>query len=182
VKSINFIVRTIVTLSGIAIISGCSFNSSGYASRPPVSTASQVQINQPLEIPNKKARVYIQNGVVTAKRKLDPWDIYCSVLMQKLHSAGEPKLIVSPGQFEIVKVRENKEEQFFPGNIVASLSEWRYVPPIVIFKLEMRLQSDDQPGVRALICAKQVESYGRHIPTLAEIKSALGTVIEIKVP
>ncbi|MCH8177187.1 MAG: hypothetical protein IIC09_03125, partial [Proteobacteria bacterium] len=102
--------------------------------------------------------------------------------MQNVHTAGEPKLTVSPGQFEIIKVREYDEHQYFPGNFVASLLEWHNIPPIVIFTVEMRLKSPEQPGVRALICAKQVESYGRHYPTLAEIKTALGNAIEIKTP
>ena len=35
--------------------------------------ASVVQVNRNLEIPNKKARVYLQNGVETAKRDLESW-------------------------------------------------------------------------------------------------------------
>ena len=180
--SVKLIVLAIIAVSGIALISSCSVTSSGYADQPAVSPASVVQVNQLLEIPNKKALVYIQNGALTAKRDLDPWSIYCSVLMQKLHSADEPILTVSPGRFEITKVRENQEKQYFPGNFVASKDEWHYVPPIVIFKLEMRLKSSDQPDVRALICAKQVESYGRHYPMLAEIRNALGEMIDISTP
>lgn len=179
-KSVKLIIGKAIAVSGILLISGCSVTSPRYSSSPPVSSASIVQINQQLEIPNKKARVYIQDGTLTAKRDLDPWSIYCSVLMQKLHRGGEPKLTVSPGQFEIIKVREYKEQQYFPGNFVASIGEWQYVPPIVIFRLEMRLKLAEQPDVRSLICAKQVESYGRHYPTLAEIKIALGNAIEIK--
>ena len=143
--------------------------------------ASVVQVNRNLEIPARKARVYIQNGNETAKRDLDPWSIYCSVLLQDLHRAGEPKLTVSPGQFEIIKVREENEYLDFPGTYVAS-TEFRYVPPIVIFRVEMRLKSAQQPRVRALICDKQVESFGNHYPTLAEIRIALGNAIEIKTP
>ena len=179
-KSVKLIVKTVVAVSGIALISGCSVTSSRYSSNPPVSSASIVQINQQLEIPNEKARVYIQGGTVTAKRDLDPWSIYCSVLMQKVHRGGEPKLTVTPGQFEIIKVREYKEQQYFPGNFVASIGGSEYSPPVVIFRLDMRLKLAEQPDVRSLICAKQVEGYGRHYPTLAEIKIALGNAIEIK--
>ncbi len=170
---VKSVIRTILVAAGISIASGC-------AVKPSINPVSIVQVNQPLEIPNQKARVYIQNGEVTAKRDLDPWSIYCSVLMQDLHAAGEPKLTVSPGQFEIVKVREYSETQYFPGNFVASLRDWQNFPPIVIFTVEMRLKSAEQPGVRALICAKQVESNGRHYPTLAEIRVALGDTVDIK--
>ncbi|MCH7882611.1 MAG: hypothetical protein IIB69_13790 [Proteobacteria bacterium] len=174
-QPVNRVIQTILLAAGILVAGGCAVT-------PSINPVSIVQVNQPLEIPNRKARVYIQNGDVTAKRDLDPWNIYCSVLMQNVHTAGEPKLTVSPGQFEIIKVREYDEHQYFPGNFVASLLEWHNIPPIVIFTVEMRLKSPEQPGVRALICAKQVESYGRHYPTLAEIKTALGNAIEIKTP
>lgn len=172
-QPVNRVIQTILLAAGILVVSGCAVT-------PSINPVSTVQVNQPLEIPNRKARVYIQNGVVTAKRDLDPWSIYCSVLMQDLHTAGEPKLIVSPGQFAVIKVREYDEHQYFPGNFVASLLEWHNIPPIVIFTVEMRLKSAEQPGVRALICAKQVESYGRHYPTLAEMRISLGNMIEIK--
>ena len=44
----------------------------------------------------------------------------------------------------------------------------------------MRLKSTEQPGVRVLICAKRVDDWGLHHPTLAEIRTALGNAIEIK--
>lgn len=181
-QTVKLSVRTILAVSGIALISACSISSSGYATGSSVTPASIVIVNQHLEIPDRKARVYVQNGAITAKRDLDPWSIYCSVLMQKLHSAGDPKLSVSPGQFEIFKVRENYEHQDFAGNFVASAGEWNFVPPIVIFRIEMRLNSVLQPDVRSLICAKQVESYARHYPTIAEMRAALGDTIEIKTP
>jgi hypothetical protein len=174
-QPVNLIIRTILVAAGILIVSSCA------VTPPAVNPASVVQVNRNLEIPARKARVYIQNGEETAKRDLDPWSIYCSVLMQELHSAGEPKIIVSPGQFEIIKVIEKNERIENSGNIVAGL-EWHHVPPIVIFRVEMRLKSAEQPGVRALICAKQVESYTHHYPTLAEMEIALGNAIEIKTP
>jgi len=90
---------------------------------------------------------------------------------------------VLSGQFEIIRVREYDEHQDFPGDYVAS-REFRYIPPVVIFNIEMRLQSAEQHDVRALICAKQVEvvGFGRHYPTLTEISTTLGNAIEIKTP
>ena len=181
-RIVKLVIQTLVVISGIALVGACGTSSSRYAVQPSVALTSVVTVNQLLEIPNKKARVYIQEGAQTAKRDLDPWGVYCSVLMQKLHSAGEPRLSVSPGQFEVTKVRQYKENQDFAGNFVASLDGWNFVPPIVIFNLEMRLKSTQQPGVRALICAKQVESFGSHYPSLAEINRALGNAIEVKSP
>jgi hypothetical protein len=181
-QTVKLVVQTLIVISGIALISACGTSSSHYAVQASVTPASVVIVNQSLEIPNKKARVYIQDGAQTAKRDLDPWRVYCSLLMQQLHSAGEPKLSVLPGQFEITKVRAYKERQNFPGTFVASTREWQYVPPIVIFRVEMRLNSAQQADVRSLICAKQVESYGHHYPTIEEMRAALGNTVAIKMP
>ena len=174
-QPVKLIVRAFLVVTGTLILNSCAIT-------PSVNPNSVVQVNQHFEIPNLKARVYIQKGIVSAKRDLDPWNTYCSLLMQDLHSAGEPRLAVSPGQFEVSKVRQYSEQQYFRANFVASAGEWHYVPPIVVFTIEMRLKSPEQPGVRALICAKQVESYGSHYPTVAEMKIALGNTIEIKSP
>ena len=163
------------------LFSGCVNLASQYAIKPQVDLASVVQINHRFAIPNQKARVYIQNGVAITKRDIDKWSTHCSVLMQDVHSAGEPKLTVSPGQFEIIKVRKY-DDTYFPGSS-GSLGGWAFERPTnVIFEVEMRLKSAEQPGVRALICAKRVDDYGLHHPTLAEIRIALGDAIEIKVP
>jgi hypothetical protein len=172
-------IRIIITVAGIALASGCASLSARYPVPPSVTTEFIVQINQHFEIPNRKARVYIQEGAEIKMRDIYKWNTYCSVLMQDLHKAGESKLTVSPGQFEIIKVRKY-DDTYFPGSS-GSLGGITFERPTnVIFEVEMRLKSAEQPGVRALICAKRVDDYGLHHPTLAEIRIALGNVIEIK--
>ena len=170
----DLITRIIAVAAGILMISGCAVT-------PIVDPASIVQVNQTLEIPDRKARVYIQNGAVTAKREVDPWEVYCSVLMQNLHARGEPKLTVSPGQFEIIRERKYEDPFAYPGTFVAS-RDMLFYPPVINSRIEMRLNSTEQPGVRALICNKQVEEHIRQFPTLTEIRKTLGNLIEIKTP
>ncbi len=186
-KRIQLIIRTFVAVSGIVIVSGCATALENNSERPSVSPAAIVQVNQQLEIPNRKARVYIQDGAIITFRKKDEWSTYCSLLMQQKHASGEPKLSVLPGQFKITKVIESEDGQGTGRTYVASL-EWvmgdRSIN--VIYRVEMRLSSADQPGVRALICEKRADNMGVHsihnYPTLAEIKTALGDTIEIKSP
>ena len=170
----DLITRIIAVAAGILMINGCAVT-------PIVDPASIVQVNETLEIPDRKARVYIQNGAATAKREVDPWDVYCSVLMQNLHARGEPKLTVSPGQFKIIRVRKYEDRFASPGTYVAS-RDMLYFPPVINSRVEMLLNSAEQPGVRALICNKQVEEHIRQFPTLAEIRMTLGNLIEINTP
>ena len=124
------IIRTILIVAGISIASSCSVSSSRYAAKPSVNPASIVQINRHLEIPSRKARVYIQNGVETTLRNIDKFSTYCSVLMQNVHSSGEPLLTVSPGHFEIIKVRKSNDSLYFP--------EWTEVSQIREFADQVR--------------------------------------------
>jgi len=182
----HLIVRTIVAVTGIIVISGCGASFKNNTVRPSVSPAAIVQVNQQLEIPNGKSRVYIQDGAVTTYRNIDNWSTYCSVLMQQKHASGEPKLSVLPGQFKITKVIESEDGSNTGRTYVASLGWFIDVnshrSSHAIYAVEMRLSSADQPGVRALICEKRVSTLGvnyRNYPTLAEIKTALGGTTEI---
>ncbi len=183
-QTVNSIFRAITTLASIAFVSGCSVSSSNFATQSSANTTSAVRINQHFEIPNQKARVYIQNGNAIAKRSIDKLTTYCSLLMQDLHTAGEPKLTISPGQFEVIKVRQHNDHSSFPGNFFSSRLRDHDFPTVVLFEVEMRLKSADQPGVRAMFCAKQANVMGpifltNHYPTLTEIRNTLANAIEI---
>ena len=180
-RNTKLFTRASLTVAGLLAIGGCA-GAGKYVDLPMVAPTSVVQINQQLEIPPELARVYIQNGIHSGKRGLDKWLTYCSVLMQEVNTPGEPLQTVSPGKFEISQVREYNDYRYQP-RIYASLTRVRYDPPSdVIYTVEMRLQSEQQPGVRALICVRHVAAYGRYYPTLAEIRVALGDVIEINMP
>lgn len=173
--------RASMTIAGLLAIGGCA-GAGKYVDLPMVAPTSVVQINQQLEIPPELARVYIQNGVQVSKKGLDKWLTYCSVLMQKVNTPGEPLQTVSPGKFEVTEVREYNDYRYSP-RIYASLTLVSRDPPSnVIYSVDMRLQSQQQPGVRSLICVKHVDAYGRYYPTLAEMRVALGDAIEINMP
>jgi hypothetical protein len=187
-QTINMIIRTIIVVTGIAIASGCASLTENNPDRPSVNPASILQVSQNLEIPSGKSRVFFQDGaVVPLGKRIDKWSTYCSLLMQKKHASGEPNLIVSPGQFEIIKVFESENYRGSRRTYVASLG-WFYDvssqrPVFVDFKIELLLKSAEQPNVRSLICEKRVDNYGLYnYPTLVEIRSAVGNLIEIRTP
>ena len=185
----HLIIRTFVAVTGIIVISGCGASFKSNVVRPSVSPAAIVQVNQQLEIRNRRARVYIQDGaVIPLGKRIDRWSTYCNVRMQKKHASGEPKLSVLPGQFKITKVIEREDNTGTQRTYVASLGWFidvdrnnRYLN--VIYGIEMHLSSAEQPGVRSLICEKRSDNRGFYnYPTLEEIRIALGDTIEIKTP
>jgi hypothetical protein len=117
---INLIIRGVVTVTGIVLVSGCGISFKNDPVQPRVTTALVVQVNQNLEIPNRKARVYIQDGIKAALREVDKWSTYCSLRMKDRHIDGEPNLTILPGKFEIIKVREFDDSLYFPGTFVVS--------------------------------------------------------------
>ena len=184
-QGISVVIRGVVTVTGIVLVSGCGISFKNDPVQPRVTTALVVQVNQNLEIPNRKARVYIQDGIKAALRDVDKWSTYCSLRMKDRHNEGEPKLAISPGQFEIIKVREFNDSMYFPGTFVVSLSS--DFPLDVIFEVEMRLKSSQQPDVWAMYCARQMTVYSpifrsSYYPKLADISVALGNTVEIKAP
>jgi hypothetical protein len=180
--------RTILAVTGIAIIiSGCGASLKNSMVRPSVSPTSIVQVNQRLEIPNSKARVYIQDGIKAALREIDKWSTYCSLRMKDLHIDGEPNLTILPGQFEIIKVREFDDSLYFPGTFVVPRGISFDFPLDVIFEVEMRLNSTQQPDVWAMYCARQMTVFSpffrpSYYPKLADISVALGNTVEIREP
>ncbi len=185
--SINLIIRSLVTLAGIVIVSGCGASFNSEPVQPGVTTALVIQINQTLDIPVGKARVYIQDGIKPALHNVDRLSTYCSVRMKNRHKEGEPNLAISPGQFEIIKVREINDSLYFPATFVMSAGISSDFPLDVIFEVEMRLKSPQQPDVWAMYCARQTTVYSpifrsSYYPKLADISVSLGNIVEIREP
>ena len=70
-QSINLIFRRLTPLAGAGLLVGSCALIPDNAGQPSIDPAMVVQVNQSLEIPNGKARVYIQNNRVIRKRELD---------------------------------------------------------------------------------------------------------------
>ena len=165
-------------VAGLIFTVGCATQSPYNTAQASVDPGSLVQINRQLEIPNEKARLYFQNGVEITKRNIEKMTTYCSIRMRDRHKAGEPKIIISPEQIEIIKLRRFND-------YVHRRNDNSHTN--VIFELEMRLNSTEQPGVMALYCAKQVMvmvfvNTNQYYPNNTEIITALGNSIEIKSP
>jgi len=178
------VMSTIKIILRTGLITGLIFTV-GYATQSSYNTAqassdpgSLVQINRPLEIPNGKARLYFQNGVEITQRNIEKMTTYCSIRMRDRHKAGEPKIIISPEQIKIIKLRRSNDYVHRRND---------NSPTNVIFELEMRLNSTEQPGVMALYCAKRVMvmvfvNTNQYYPNNTEIITALGNSIEIMAP
>lgn len=187
IPGINLTIRSIVVVIGAVIVVSCGASFKSEPVQPGVTTALVVQINQTLDIPVGKTRVYIQDGVKPALHNVDRLITYCSVRMKNRHKEGEPNLAISPGQFEIIKVRELNDSLYFPATFVVSPGISSDFPLDVIFEVEMRLKSAQQPDVWAMYCARKMIVFSpifrsSYYPKLADIGIALGNTVEIREP
>lgn len=150
-----------------------------YAASLAVKPGATVEIKSSLEIPSGLARVYLQSGKPVKKNKLDRFEVYCSVLMNRVHDSGEPLMAVRPGLFRVKEVLLYNDYNTMRRSYV-SLG-WSFdFPSDVIYEIGLQLESSEQPEVRALICAKHVDNYRsdqRNYPDLGEIQTALGDLI-----
>ena len=181
-RNVKSIVHVIMLTTAAALSSGCASTYSTNSSGLSVDPASTIKINGSFDIPVNKARVYFQNGARVDWRDIDRWTTYCSVLVQNVQYSDLPQQTVLSGRFSIVDVRQS-DDFLNLGFIHSAPFQGVYATPSnVTYKVEMRLQSVEQPDVRSLICEKRVDAYGRFYPTNSEIHTALGDLIEIETP
>ncbi len=169
------------TLAISGVLAGCAATPYRLPSVPP---GSVVEVNQTLEVPYGSARVFMQNGRVIARGDIDYWAVYCSLQTRPVRESGEAQMKVEPGKFEVYEVRLFNDRNRV-GRVYTAARGSRFDwPAFIIHQAEMRLRAADQPGVRALICAKNgdlVQRFERaaYYPSLAEIWAAVGGLIDI---
>lgn len=179
--SFGSITATGLVAVGILAASGCAGIKYGSAEAE-VAPDSVVRVNRQLEIPAGEARVYFQYGAEIGKREIDEGTTHCSLLMQVRHKKGSPRLSVAPERFEIARLSAFSDLENSFATLAVSTSRLFDPPVRTINTVTLRLQSNQQPDVRALICAKHSNRTGRHYPTRAEIGAALGDAITIEAP
>jgi len=173
----------------VIFLTGCASGTySKTSKRPAVKPGSYVQLNHQYQIPNVFARVYFRNGKQTLKGNIDRFTPYCYISMKDVSQAGQPQQMIFPGRFYVTKVIESNDHFGGRRTYVALTIGVFDGPSNVDYQLEMRLSSSEQPGVRALICVKNINDYRDHMhepshyPSLSEIKIALGDLVTIEAP
>ncbi len=71
--------------------------------------------------------------------KLNNGALNYSLRKKDRHTEGEAKRSVLPGQFEVIRVHESNDSQYFPGTFVVSRRISSDFPLDAIFQLEIRL-------------------------------------------
>ncbi|HEY0722054.1 MAG TPA: hypothetical protein VGE50_12460 [Gammaproteobacteria bacterium] len=149
--------------------------------RMPVGTT--LVLHQQLAIPAGNARVFLQSGKVVKKSHLDSYRPHCN-FEQRTVSHGTA--VIAPDRFTVTAVTAG--EDFVVQREGLHHAGWRIVGgsdgvSMVNRYIAHTLASTSQPQVVRLTCHGGFDFPGRaQLPSLTEIRTALGEVATIELP
>lgn len=161
---------------------GCGYRS--MPASPEVKPGAWVQINQAFEALRNGSTIYFQNGTNLARKQLDKWSTYCLLYVYNDEFGAGYVTSVQPGSFRVVRSlngREIVDGGRLEGIKLAGLDGWRGpdLPSYITYSTRLDLWSPDQPDVKSLTCSRRAGNYGDYYPRLAEMKMALGELIQL---
>lgn len=151
------------------------------------SPGSKVVIHQRLGVPPGRSDVFFQHGKVISRKELNQYNVNCNLNTNSLEDITR---YVEPGTYTVTRTtrEENSIVQRQPIRM-ASLSLSIGVGmdgggPSMMFEIvKMRLQGESGANVTELVCRGGLDDPNNmQMPTLAEIRQALGEYISISVP
>jgi hypothetical protein len=164
------------TIFLLLLVAGCSTRTPIV---PPVNPGSRVQINSQFDALPNATRLQFQGGELIQQGNLDKWTTYCRLFVYNSNQKADYVTAVLPGNFEITGV----EVKYISSDDTFASRFWRVrnLPAYYLYQVRMQLTSPDQPDIRSLNCFKKwTVPRANQYPTLAEIRQALGNLIELR--
>ena len=163
----------------LLLVAGCSART---PIEPPVNIGFRVQVNAQFDDLPNATRIQFQGGELIPQGNLDKWTTYCRLYVYNPDHKADYVTAVSPGSFEVSRVEVRYQSSDYPPRISYAALNWnvREIPAYYVYMVLIRLTSPDQPDVKSLNCFKKWSTpRANQYPTLAEIRQALGKLIEI---
>jgi len=166
----------------------CIFLSACSSTRPPleapVDSGYVLHINQPFQALPNGTHIDFQHGVRVASGNLDRWTTYCRLYVYNRHRGADYRTEVSPGEIgigPIMMISESSDNEGYPWKHHQQFFRGvRDLPAYYLYQVRIRLTSPDQPDIHSLSCYKKwATPRARQYPTLAEIREALGELMEL---
>lgn len=170
----------VFALASLALLSACQHWQQQPYSYP--KKGMTLVLHKPVTVQADTTGVYIQGGKITggAHSRRDP---YCEFRVRKLKESPQT---IQPDRFLIKSAGSNTRLVIHPPVQLASLylqasSSGGDAPSDIIYTIDMKLYSENQPDVILLECGgaedHPAEAYA---PTLEEIKVALGEIATLE--
>lgn len=163
----------------LLLVAGCSAHTPIV---PPVNPGFRAQVNAQFDALPNATRLQFQGGELIQQGNLDKWTTYCRLFVYNRNQKADYVTAVLPGSLEVTRVvvKYNSSDSL-PGTSYVGLNMGvRDLPSYYVYQVLMQLKSSDQPDINSLNCYKKwATPRANKYPTLAEIRQALGDLIEI---
>ena len=181
------ILLCITPVTAIALTSSVTF----YTSSTQVPEGSSVAINQPLTIESGNSKVYMQRGQAMSRIE-HTYEPYCYFATKRPKAEMKVTATLQPTDFTVVKeYRRRDQTASLPYDVATSVSigvsigsgTWlaRAEGGPQNLNYYMKLSNDSQSPVTALVCGVYAQPDERGIPTIDEIRAAVGALATISV-
>ena len=163
----------------LLLVAGCSAHTPIV---PPVNPGFRVQVNAQFDALPNATRLQFQGGELIQQGNLDKWTTYCSLFVYNRNQKADYVTAVLLGSLEVTRVvvKYNSSDSLPGASYVGFNMGVRDLPSFYVYQVLMQLTSPDQPDIESLNCYKKwATPRANQYPTLAEIRQALGDLIEI---
>jgi hypothetical protein len=152
--------------------------------RSRVGVGSQFILHQVLHVPAGHARVFLQDGQVVAKAKLERYQPHCNI---EVRTVSRGASYIEPDTFSVTAVMEDDAEVVRGpqwrryASLLFSGGDWDSV--MLSRFVRHTLHSSRQPEVMYLTCHGGFDEPWRvEAPSISEIRQALGELVTLKLP
>lgn len=139
---------------------------------------TRIQLNEPLWVPAGTARVFIQFGKVRSYRELNIYETYCKFFVPRSRTELEKPYRIEADEFTVTKTQRGRDEFADAGGAFLKVRE-RWDTTLVV---RMKIRSERQPMVAQFLCARFGSNFFYGYPTIAEMKSTLGSLVTLTEP
>ena len=157
---------------------------------------SKVIVHQRLEVPPGRMRVFFQYGKLIPHRSIFEYDINCELEISKL---ADTVRYIEPGTYTVTRTRRQFESiiqnqisdkpvllaalNIQIADIQASVGDSSGGPSMQFEIIRLRLQGEKNTLLRELACRGALsDPADMQMPTIAEMRQALGEYVSIETP
>ena len=177
----------VTPVTAMALTSSVTF----YTSSTQVPEGSSVAINQPLTIDSGNSKVYMQRGQAMSRIK-HTYEPYCYFATKRPKAEMKITATLQPTDFTVIKeYRRRDQTASIPYEVATSISIGVSIGSGTWFaraeggpqnlNYYMKLSNTSQSPVTALVCGIYAQPDERGIPTLDEMKTAVGALATISI-
>ncbi len=153
-----------------------------------VPAGSHVVLNQTLTVPPEEAGVFVQNGEAQSRGQVRYSEPYCRFELKTVRGAPrtvapDEMIVRRSGQQTLRTLAGVAGEQYASASILVTASDRDDSSlTILTYATQMELDSQKQPEIDRLTCARVgYRGEARHV-TIAEMRSTLGNIATLRFP